>query len=606
MSPSNTLPSPNSTARQTPSRALLFGFQPWLLVCLSLTLASVIIFFALRNTGKEREYITQNFLDRADTLIWALEAATRTGITLGKEDALLQSFVTETAKQKGILSIAIVDDKGNILAHSNPEKVGETLPKEKLPSNEPPQTVALQARQSPDSSIYEVYREFAPAPGYHHMTHGMHRGMHGQARFGRHRQAPVRTVAEAVPRSFAIIAFDRTPYEELFAGERLGNAMTALVAAVLGLGSFFSLFWAHSYKRSRRLLQDSRALASEVVSNLPLGLITCEPNGAIGMINDTALNILRLSREQALGKAVQTIPGLDWAGVMASLARTGKPLERELDFCPGGACIPVNLNASSIRNEDGLFLGHLFILRDISEVKRLQGEARRNDRLAALGSLAAGVAHEIRNPLSTIKGLATFLAGRMKTAKAHPEEEAAKTMLSEADRLNRVVSKLLEFARPGAGVVTATDVNELVAGALKLADADIRVKNITVAFSGNSSLPLLPLNAERMTQALLNLFLNAIQAMDPGGMLGIGLSLREQDGLLLIDIRDNGCGMSSETQAAIFTPYFTTKPSGTGLGLAIVNKIIEEHRGSITVASSPGSGSVFTLRLPVARICQVK
>lgn len=226
--------------------------------------------------------------------------------------------------------------------------------------------------------------------------------------------------------------------------------------------------------------------------------------------------------------------------------------------------------------------------------RQLELEVTRNERLTALGHMAAGVAHEIRNPLSSIKGLATYLARKF----PHDEKgvEVGNTLIGEVERLNRVVSELLEFARPAALELTPGQPLEVVQRALRLAEADIKSKGIKVAIASPERSPVAAINAERLTQALLNLFLNAVQAMEPEGTLSIGLA--EKDGELQMVVGDTGPGLSEEDLESIFTPYFTTKSSGTGLGLAIVKQIIEGHQGRITVKSGR-SGSRFIIVLPL-------
>ncbi|MDR2488006.1 MAG: PAS domain S-box protein [Desulfovibrio sp.] len=575
------------------SRKLLFGFSPWLIAGLSAVFALAIVLLALRNSEREREYVTRNFLDRADALIWALEAATKTGIALGGEANILQPFVMAAARRQGLLYIAVVDAEGQVLAHSNPREVGKLLPEKALPSVKALKEVAWRIIRGTDGAVFEAYRSFSPAPGYRHCVSCSREKGH---REDRRASGPAERF---FPRSIALIGFDSEPYEAILARERFSNLATAFVAAALAIGSSFSLFWADGWHRSRRLLKDTRALASEVVSSLPVGFITCEPGGAIGMVNDAALAMLRMDRVKVAGASIHAVPGLDWEGLIADLARNEKMIEREMAFKAHDAVTPVSVSASRIRNEDGLFLGHLFILRDVSEMKRLQAESRRNDKLAALGSLAAGVAHEIRNPLSSIKGLATFLLAKTRASEA--EAEAAKSMIAEVDRLNRVVSQLLEFAKPRAVKLADTDVNAVVRRALRLADADIRSKRIRVSFA-ESERPLpVPMHAERFTQALLNIFLNAVQSMEAGGNLDISVGLRDGGSMCGVRVTDDGAGMPEEVLASIFTPYFTTKVSGAGLGLAIVHQIVEEHGGEISVESAPGSGSSFTLLLPLQR-----
>jgi two-component system sensor histidine kinase HydH len=228
----------------------------------------------------------------------------------------------------------------------------------------------------------------------------------------------------------------------------------------------------------------------------------------------------------------------------------------------------------------------------------LLAEVERSRRLTALGNLAAGVAHEIRNPLSSIKGLATFLAGEV--PHPGPQEDAARTLVDEVNRLNRVVSELLEFARPGAVKLVDSDVREVIDGALRLASVDADAKGVAVHRDYPSQFPRVRVNRERLTQALLNLFLNAIQAMESGGELRIGLHVVQGGGRYAVTVADTGRGMSEEVLSAVFTPYYTTRPDGTGLGLAIVHQIVEAHGGVIDVRSVPGAGSEFTITLPLS------
>jgi two-component system sensor histidine kinase HydH len=228
-------------------------------------------------------------------------------------------------------------------------------------------------------------------------------------------------------------------------------------------------------------------------------------------------------------------------------------------------------------------------------VKRLRVEVQRNEKLTALGNLSAGIAHEIRNPLSTIKGIATYISRKL--PRGGKEEESAKTLIAEVNRLGTVVSELLEFARPNMVKMTRTDVNEMIRHALRLASADIAGKNIHVDFTPDASAPRLRLDPERFTQVLLNLFLNAVQAMRQGGVLRV--FTREEEDNFRIVVEDNGAGMSRNVMASIFNPYFTTKASGTGLGLAVAHQIVEGHGGRFSVRSIPGSGSVFTIHIPV-------
>lgn len=584
-----------------PRKRLLFGLSPWLLVGVSAVLALAVLGLSLRNSERERLHSMQNFLDRAEALIWALEAGARTGMSgIQGRKSPLQPLIEETARQPGILYMAVVDTNGLILAHSNPDKIGTLIEADRLPPDSPEEANTCKLTKRPNETLFEVYRGFAPLRINYHQNFKMMGRRHGGHGMMMMIPPDASGLEQSKATSYAFVGFDQQPFLEAFAADSRNNMLTGLLVALLGLGGCISLFWAHSYRSSRQKLKDTQAFASEVVTSLPLGLVASEPSGKIHMINSSALSLLHLQRDNVDGLRVNAIPGLDWDAITASLENKPKVHEQEMQLAtPDGKKRPVSVSASQIRGDDGVFLGHLFILRDIAEMKKLQAELRKNERLTTLGNLAAGVAHEIRNPLSSIKGLATYIARKAhRDGEVSPEEEAAKTMIIEVNRLNGVVSELLEFARPSAITLSRANINEVIERALRLSESDLRSKKIQVRFHPNPDFSSVPINSERLTQALLNLFLNAIHAMHIGGELTVRLEQRSDDDYALV-ISDNGEGMSKETLASLFTPYYTTKPSGTGLGLAIVHQIIEGHGGRIFVSSEQGKGSTFTLVLPL-------
>lgn len=573
----------------------LFGLSPWLVVGVSVILGLAIIYLAARSNERERRKTSENLMDRANALIWALEAGTRTWMGFQGEQNLLQLLVEETAKQPGIVLLEVANFDGTILAHNDKSMIGKMLPPDKIPNREDIEKIDWRVVNSAEAPTFEVYRLFAPIQD----GHGMERGRMG----GNHHFHTAGTThsddeEEVGGDTFVMVGLDQRPFQDALEADFHNTLLSAFIVAALGLGGFISMFWAHNYQRSKRLLMDAQALASEVVTSLPLGLITCDAEGRIKMVNDTALTMLDKHGEEVTEKNIEGLDALEWGSFISELAKGGKVLEREVELAVSDEkSVPVRLSASQIRDVEGRFLGHLFIFGDIGEVKRLQTEVQRNERLTALGNLAAGVAHEIRNPLSTIKGLVTYIARKLPTG--GPEEDAAKTMIIEVNRLNTVVSELLEFARPSVTKGAHADVNEVISRALRLAGGDIQDKNINVKFSPSASQPSVRLNPERFTQALLNIFLNAVQAMRPGGTLHVSTKTRAADNDFCVVIEDDGEGMSDEVRESIFNPYFTTKPSGTGLGLAIVHQIVEGHGGKVTVKSAPGKGSVFTIHLPI-------
>lgn len=226
--------------------------------------------------------------------------------------------------------------------------------------------------------------------------------------------------------------------------------------------------------------------------------------------------------------------------------------------------------------------------------RRLEAEVRRREKLAAVGDLAAGVAHELRNPLSSIKGYASYLGGRF--PEGSEDREAARVMVQEVDRLNRVISDLIGVSRPTDIHPRKVDMAGLADNTLRLLAQDAAQRGVTLVREGEAEAWLDP---DRFRQALLNVCLNAVEAMKDGGKLR--LSFRTQGNLVYLDVRDNGPGIPQDILNRIFDPYFTTKSQGTGLGLAMVLKVTEAHGGSVRITSEtegPERGTTVRFLLP--------
>ncbi len=233
-------------------------------------------------------------------------------------------------------------------------------------------------------------------------------------------------------------------------------------------------------------------------------------------------------------------------------------------------------------------------------LQQAQEEVRRNERLAALGQLTAGVAHEIRNPLGVIKGSAEMLAQKISAEDALAGELAG-YISSEVDRLNGIVSRFLDFARPLQLHCRRESVPALLDRALKAVSDGRKQNGVRVERNYDASLEDVPVDADLCEQVFTNLAINAYQAMgEHGGTLRISARPAHSDGRRGVEIEfaDTGPGVPAELREQIFNPFFTTKREGTGLGLSIVSRIIDEHGGSIRLASEPGEGARFRIFLP--------
>jgi signal transduction histidine kinase len=224
-----------------------------------------------------------------------------------------------------------------------------------------------------------------------------------------------------------------------------------------------------------------------------------------------------------------------------------------------------------------------------------QAEVRRSERLAALGQLTAGLAHELRNPLGTIKNSAEMLARRL-PAEDEIARELSGYISSEVDRTNDLVERFLDFARPFRLRIAPAELADVIDRAIASVEVTAAARGVTLLRNDSPDLPAIPIDAQWVERLLTNLLSNAIEACPPGATVALGA--RPTEGGVELTVTDNGLGISPENLATIFNPFFTTKAEGTGLGLAIVSKIVDEHHGRILVESQPGAGANFRVWLP--------
>ncbi len=333
------------------------------------------------------------------------------------------------------------------------------------------------------------------------------------------------------------------------------------------------------------------------------GLLTVDLEGRITRFNRAASQITLLEEREVLGQDAASLFGKDF-GVDAIPTRKAQRRRHEAGEIrrKDGSAVPVSISTAPLRDRDGSVIGALRVFQDLTEVTRLREEVRRKDRLAALGEMAATVAHEIRNPLGGIEGFASLLKRDLDPA--DPKSKLVQKVLDGTRSLNSVVSEFLMFARPMKFQFKPTSPRLAIEKTLSFIAPQLSEKSITVKQNIAEGLPEISSDSEKLYQALLNIILNAIQSMEKGGVLAIAASCVPKEGgegetsVLAISISDTGCGIKEDDLSKIFEPFFTTKEKGTGLGLAVAARIIEEHGGQVHVQSRKGEGTRFEIELP--------
>jgi signal transduction histidine kinase len=263
--------------------------------------------------------------------------------------------------------------------------------------------------------------------------------------------------------------------------------------------------------------------------------------------------------------------------------------------------LPLVCSTASLQGKDGTTHGALIVFSDLTRLKELEHEKQRAERLASFGSLASGVAHEIKNPLVAIRTFAELLPERFSDVDFR--EDFSKVVVREIDRIDNLVARLRGIASAPQQQMGSVDIRQPISDTLKLLRGQLEQSHTAVHFVADDDAPFVTIDDSQLKQLFLNIFQNALEAMGQGGELSIRVARTQSGGTswVLIEVADTGPGMSESVKSHIFEPFFTTKPTGSGLGLAICRSIVDAHRGSIRVENHRGQiGTTIVVELPVA------
>ncbi len=346
----------------------------------------------------------------------------------------------------------------------------------------------------------------------------------------------------------------------------------------------------------------------EIFSAFGDGLVILNEKKHLTGMNPAAESITGFSAESSLGRSLQEA----FSANDLLLKRLDSTFENgqavTLHEMPwlgkGGEAKTIDLSATPLIGEEGNLTGWILVFRDMTPVKNLQEDLRKADRLAMFGTIAAGLAHEIKNPLGGIKGAAQMLLkDRSESA------ECLDIIIKEADRVNRLIGQLLALGRPKEIRLVPVNLNELLDSILLLEKEPLASRRIRLDRQFDPSLPAISGDVDELRQAFLNFIKNAIEAVPNGhgeiqvkSRLMTDFKIKGAEGkkparVVMAEIRDNGVGISPEDLEKIFTPFFTTKATGTGLGLAIAQRVVHEHGGMVRVTSEKGEGTVIQIFL---------
>jgi two-component system, NtrC family, sensor histidine kinase HydH len=596
----------------------LLSFSPWILATACTLLLVLLAIFTISNYQREKELVVEALVQKGLTLMRFIDSSVRESVrnnirsseqwSSWKEH--MQAAMQQAVEQPGVEFVLLVDSAGNVLSEA-----GTHLPKSVIDADSLAFSAAL-VHRGPDQFVTRIIkdnkrdkRKFQIASWYRppNMGGGMHgpadRGLGRGQMMGRFNQYPqLAKVRQEMAhlhelKPIYIVQLDYEQFNTPLKRQFLQIIILLAVILLVGIGGALSFVTLKGLKGSQLRLGKMRAFTDILVSSLPIGLIATDNSGLIQVYNDSAKELIGLDESKVIGempeiclpnKLAQMFSGNKTAG------HTERQVEIRLNIVPDSIKI-LQLASMMVLDNSQDFAGEVLLIRDLTTMKHLEKELQRNERLAALGKMAAGVAHELRNPLSSIKGLALLLKSNFSFPSS--EAETADILVKEVDRLNRSIGELLDYAKPGQLRTEATPIIEIIEKTVSLVRVDAESYGITIRLDGRSNHPLVLVDRDKMNQVFLNLFLNAIQAMEQGGELVVITESDERT--ISIIVRDNGIGIMPENLGRVFDPYFTTKRDGTGLGLAMSSKIVEEHGGRIEMSSIAGQYTEVRVVLPL-------
>ena len=549
----------------------------------SLLLACTLGFVTWHNLDREERLMETFLLKEGQTLIRAFEAGARTSMMMGPRMGNLSTLVEETAREESIAYIVIFDESGHLIASAGEYPETSKLPPlaDVLVSEE-----SLTRSFSNDSgeTIFEVSKVFSPI-NVMPMRQSMMR--HWQNRRG---------TGETDPQQAIYLGLYTTDFVAA-RNEDIKQSLVLLCTLLLvGSGGLYGLFLSHRSQVARSALENMEIYTDNVIRSMPAGLLTIDNDRRIVSANRNALDYFGLAEKGLIGKTLEQLITAHDCPLAPLLKEAKEFADLPMDCLrQDGVSIPLKVSASHLRDRNGDLRGMVLTLRDQREIRAMEEAVERSRRHAALGRMAAGIAHEVRNPLGTLRGFAQYFS-RMESDDKNVQEYAD-LMVGEVDRLNRTVSALLQFSRPREPEMKAFDLCPLLRRAVTMIQADAGNQKVKIELQ----LPDAPLemiaDPDLLQQVLLNLLQNSLGATSAGDHITLSAAYRKN--VIELIVQDSGKGLSAEEKEKMFDPFYTTRKDGTGLGLAVVQQIVEQHHGQIEVESQENSGTCITVSLPV-------
>ncbi len=358
-------------------------------------------------------------------------------------------------------------------------------------------------------------------------------------------------------------------------------------------------------------VQNGKIYNDILLDSLTSGIVAVNSSRVVTVFNQRAQRLTGLAEFAVVDRPMDVLPPALIEGLETILNTQVGFRDRNLCIMLRGEEIPIRVSGAIFRSHTGKLLGALLAFDDMTVLRKMEEQIRRTDRLSSIGTLSAGMAHEIKNPLVTIKTFTQLLPQQ------YSDAEFRHTFFDlvgqEVKRIDTIVNRLLNFARPAKAALKPVSLHEIIENSLRLVEQQLAQHEISLTRHLNARRHIIEADAEQLNQTFINFFLNAIHAMNKGGTLLVRTATIKHSTDILqtgslsagdriqVDVQDTGCGITPENLSKIFDPFFTTKEHGVGLGLSVSHGIIQEHSGTIDVESEKGKGTVFHVQFPLLK-----
>lgn len=549
-----------------------------ILLMVSVVLTGILAVTTVKNIDRSQKLMELSFLRQGTTLIHAFEAGTRTSMLFRKSTGHnpLVDSAREILADKSIAFVRIVDDDNTVIvSESNVSRtIMEKYSTFKRVERKPVFSVNW------DDDIFNLYQQFHPvASSPSGMSMMEQRWEQWNLSFKPKGQMYISV-------GFFTNEYEKTRKEDMY--------HTIFMLVMLFLLFFAGLYFLFLYRRMRvthSTLLNTQLYTNNVLESIPDSLLTVDKNGQIVSCNRNAEYLIGQRYSDIIGKNIlEIIPDCP----QEILTEQNNTVEKDVELqIPTGIIVPIKMGSAQLTDHLGKRIGSVLVMRDVREIRSMERQLEHSRRLAALGSMAAGIAHEVRNPLGTLRGLAQFFGSEDDASDACKEHSSF--MISEVDRLNQLVTELLQFGSPQEIHFEKIDLKTMLEKTVTLVEKDVLEKEINLVYEHDTDTELYG-DKNLLTQTLLNLVQNSIQATPIGGDISLDIDCNEKE--CRVSVSDTGAGMTEDTMNKMFDPFYTTRNSGTGLGLAVSHRIVERHNGYFEINSIVGKGTTITMVLP--------